>query len=456
MNRTLVVWLTAAALPGLLIVAAEGAKPRPFLTVTPELFESEDDSILLATIKEVKPSGAEIDARRQVSLTLEMERTLFGPEFATKEIWLPSVWYVPYAYLDSGDVGHPQVGDRVFYWHRPDDPAKEPDLYRPRPLVHASDAELTRIERFKRLIAMPDSAQAARLAIAGCVDPDPEFAAWCLDLLRPTVSYYPNSRSRFYGPIQTHLSEADYEELCWKILADPSTASHVYQFIDDLFDKEERFADQAERRNRCHLQRLDAIFDDPGGENFDVLSRELQYLLERAYTTMPDDLRMRALDEVEQRIIQANGPAYRTFALLHICGLYHPRKENEEEFAAFCSFFQRLSPLHRPELQLSDISYYLGLDSVMRARTGHTGRMCEEGVAIMEELILVGGEPQARLAAAQLVSYAKYCEITRRDRFQLCVRMRAIRDTTTDGKAKEVLAAYLKKWKEEEEGNDAK
>ncbi|PQO47584.1 hypothetical protein [Blastopirellula marina] len=457
MNRMRVQWLAAVVLLGLLVISAEGAKPRPFLTVTPELFESEEESILLGTIKEVKPSGVVIDARRQVSLTLEIERTLFGPEFATKELLLPSVWYYPHGYLAaSTDFGDPQVGDRVFYWHRPDDPAIEPDLFRPRVLAQASDAELARIDRFKRLIAMPDSAQAARLAIAGCVDPDPEFATWCLDLLRPTVSYYPTSRSRVYGPIQAHLSEADYKELCWKILADPSTHSRVYMFMDNRFDNEKRYVGRTERRSRCHLQRLDLIFADPGQADDDVLLGELTYLLWSGFSSMSDDLRKRSLDEVEKRILQAKNRVYRDEAIRQLCGIYRSYREDEEEYAAFCSFYRRLNPLHRPELQISVDAYCGGLDGVMRAYTGQSERLSQQGVEIFEELIVFGDAPQAKQAATQLISYANYCNSRKPVHFELRVRMRAICDTTTDVKAKEVLAAYLKKWKEEEAGNDAK
>ncbi|EAQ81138.1 hypothetical protein [Blastopirellula marina] len=431
--------------------------PVPFYPLGPGAWEGSAESLVLGTLKKIEqPEQRQgtIQGRIQVMLTITIERTMLGPPLPQQELILESVWYDPSRYLASGELGHPRVGDQVFYQYRANEDRKLPELFRRAPLGQAVSVEIDRIERAKQIIAMKDSQQAAQRTIAGCVDPDPHFAIWCLSV----HGSYPKQsgdlrHERVYGAIRAWISEEQYSSLLWKILQDPSTHPAVYQFVDQRLAQRELTVDEHEMRHRSHLRRFATIFTEPDGVNYRVLNNEIRYLLCDSYSKTPGVLRRAALTELEKQITPDVRIEYRSSVIRFAGGLYVPKQDIDQEatYAAVLHFHRQFHPLHHPERQIPAISYCAALDGLMRRYSDSKRKICEDGFDLLVELIVGGDENSSWIAASKLTSYADHCRRKKIDWILIKSQLETARDLAPHAAAKKILTVYLQRWEDADE-----
>lgn len=457
MYRLLILSLLAMLLPGLAVVPAEGARPpRPFITLTPGLFELESQSVVVGTLKKVEISNEEVFHRIRAAVTIDVERTLFGPELKQQELVVKKVWYLPGDFPNNGDRGDPRVGDRVFFRYEPNYKGDRPELFGDMRIGQAAAAEIARIDRVKRLMAMPDTDQAARLAVDGCHDDDSTFAIWCLGLLRPPTKLGDGTEQRVYEAIRGHVSAAEYEALLWELSGDPATLPAVYEYVDRALAQGDLTEEEQQIRSRRHLRRIAEILSKPDEVQTGAFDDKLKYMIRDSYPSMPVSVKLEALDEL-QRLMTLGKPHPQCSTPLRYLGKwYEPARDDEAMFAALSEFYGGFSPLHRPAQRISPYYFCTGLYDLMCRRSAKTRLPQEEGFLLMEELILLGDDDSASKGALLLTGYSRFCEDKKIARFQVRNRLRSIRDTTTNANAKAKLSAYLKKWDEEEEEPPAK
>ncbi|PQO47585.1 hypothetical protein [Blastopirellula marina] len=451
MYRLLILSLLAILLPGLAVVPVQGAQPKPVITLTPGLFELESQSIVLGTLTKVEISNEAVFHRIRAAVTIDVERTLFGPDLKLQELVVKKVWYLPSDFPDNGERGDPRVGDRVFFRYEPNYKADRPELFGDMRIGQAAAAEIARIDRVKRLMAMPDTEQAARLAVEGCRDDDLTFAIWCLSLLRSPTKQGDGTEQRVYGEIRRHVSAAEYEALLWELLSDPATADDVYEYVDRALAQGKLTDEEQQTRSRRHLRRIAEILSRPDEVQTGAFDDKLKYMIRDSYPSMPVSVKLEALDALQRLMTQGKPHPECSTPLRYLSRWYDPSRDDEAMFVALSEFYRGFSPLHCPALRISSYYFCSGLYDLMCRRSGKTRVPYEEGVLLLEELILLGDDESASNGALLLTGFSRFCEDKKIARFQVRDRLRSIRDTTTNVKAKAKLSAYLKKWDEDQE-----
>lgn len=419
-------------------------------------------SLVLGTLRSVKPirlpEGNRFPMSREyVRISLDVERTLVGIPLTKGEQGFAPVGYEPTFYRADLKQGAPQVGDRVFFIKRdqPDRYDLNPDPlaclpFEPGPsLAQATDAEIARIDRAMKIIALKDSPQSTQLVIQGCADADPRFAVWCLEVLNPNSAELCEGRQKVYGPIPTRITPQQYVELLWQRLADPSAHWRVFTLADRLLAQHSLSAADQTRRHQLHLRRLDAILASPEGQFQSHHDAELRHLIAIGPASMPIEHCRATLQELANRLPTIPGEKHREMVAWLVGCVCDDRHPNDQIYAAVVDFYHQIDPLDQANQNVPAWAYCSGVHQMMKYDSAVTRVTSDEGLDLLANLIERGDQTASTQAAQTLI---RYIDFSRRNRIDVTAaenRVKSLIKVCPHADVQDELGAAQERWEKE-------
>lgn len=431
-------------------LAASAEARDPFLTLTrTDVNESFYDgtTFVLGVIKEIKivsdPPQPPVSANTQyeINLQLEVERRYCGPEAAEQEMTIRSIRYRPRLFLRDGLPSHPAPGDRIFFLRGPKGFSAEEKVWSDGSIGLVTPQEQERCDRVFEILASDDGAEAAMQLEEGCFSPDPQFAAWCLNLLFASHATVNRARPPLYALLRPATSRAELIALCWRVVQNDRTPCGAYQNADAKLAATRLSDDEIRLRHERHLLRLTAMIDGawPDATDSEIVD-ELVYLIRYAYPKMPASQRVEAIAKLTDLAGPNSPPLVRKMTLLDIRYLAHEKVLDDELRQALFLFYQKLPP---PD-PVVDFFYFFGLQKMMKHDSDGSGRLCHEGLSLLAQALSARSEANADAAAQQLGYYCNSCQANKVEVEALAKIVQDLCDATPHVRARQRLTNALR------------
>ncbi len=347
---------------------------------------------------------------------IQIQRQYFGPTIETPEIHVHDVRLQP-VYPPGGFGWRPQrrylADDLVLMQVR----LLEDGTYEPLRMRHIEPDEIDRLARVRRLLDIDASDEQARQVLAGCFDPDPFYALWCLDVARDWQTDDPfDLRGEQYADIQKHISEKQLEDIRRKLYHAETTHPFVWVDLDKLFKRRQGprspYGDAApsqsdDVRYAQHLKRISLLTAaKDNGAHAAYQSLELHYLFD-PYTHKRTDQQWAEMVALLDRCYTKN-PRHATISgmLRRVAIVFDPAHEQLRD--TIFAFYKRHIP-HEPVGDGELPGYGTALVYVMRADSDRTGSLCQPGLQLLVSDLVKADRRRGKIILECLDDYAQHC-----------------------------------------------
>ncbi|TWT33004.1 hypothetical protein [Blastopirellula retiformator] len=429
-----------------LLASSLHAEPYVFLELSQEhAIEQwrQDSTLVIGTVQESEPivdsplRPRDENSVRSVRLVLEVERQMWGRPLQDQVM---RINLVRYRQANFGPEKDPRVGARIFYVVGHDGYKPEQDAWFGGDIGTAQSGEELRLDRFKRLLEIESGDEATAALIAGCLDSDGWYAAWCLNVLRESHLARAGERPAIHNKVRSRVSYEQSYDHCWRVLEHPTTTMVAYKNAMRRLQAKKLNETEQRRLHQCHLQRIvrlgamPANYHDPQS-----LSEELGDLV-KAYEDLPAKLKLEALQALPP-VADPNRPArLRGTAWFAARRLFNPRDPvSRQETLAILQAYD----LSDRQLSLN----YLGqVQAATLADTRYHYRHCEEGISILYLGMLSADEAVSYKAAREWIDYCEQCRRRRIHWEELPDKTYEMRDAVFFKKTRDHLTKALCDW----------